>query len=89
MIPLYYNILWTMRFSFFKILLFIHERHKERGRDIGRSRSRLFAGSIMWDSISGPSRSQPELKVDAQPLSHPDAPTMRFSGTISNTVRFS
>ena len=33
--------------------LFIHERHTERGRDIGRGRSRLPAGSLMWDSIPG------------------------------------
>ena len=36
---------------FFKdfIYLFIHERHTERGRDIGRGRSRLLAGSPMQD----------------------------------------
>ena len=41
---------------FLKIFhLFIHERHteRERGRDIGRERSRLHAGSLMWDSILG------------------------------------
>ena len=32
----------------------IHERHGERGKDIGRGRSRLPAGSLMWDSIPGP-----------------------------------
>ena len=39
---------------FFKrFYLFIHERHtqRERGRDAGRRRSRLLAGSPMWDSI--------------------------------------
>ena len=39
---------------FFKIYLFIHGRHRERGRDTGRGRSRLLAGSPMWDSIPGP-----------------------------------
>ena len=40
--------------SFFKrFYLFIHERHTERGRDIGRGRSRLHTGSQMWDSILG------------------------------------
>ena len=55
-------------YIFFKIL-FIHERHsergrgaetqvegeekRERGRDIGRGRSRLHAGSLTWDSILG------------------------------------
>ena len=42
-------------FFFFKIL-FINERHteRERGRDTGRGRSRLHAGSPMGDSIPGP-----------------------------------
>ena len=42
--------------AFFKKIfyLFIHERHRERGRDIGRGRSRLHAGSPMWDLIPGP-----------------------------------
>ena len=41
-------------YLFFKrFYLFIHERHRERGRDIGRGRSRLHAGSPMWDSIPG------------------------------------
>ena len=26
----------------------------QRGRDIGRERSRLPAGGLMWDSIPGP-----------------------------------
>ena len=30
------------------------ERERERGRDIGRGRTRLPIGSLMWDSISGP-----------------------------------
>ena len=29
-------------------------RHTERGRDIGRGRSRLLKGSPMWDLIPGP-----------------------------------
>ena len=41
-------------FIFFKILfLFIHERHTEREAETGRGRSRLHAGSLMWDSILG------------------------------------
>ena len=39
--------------DFFKIL-FIHERHTERGRDIGRGRSRLPVGSPMPDLIPEP-----------------------------------
>ena len=42
-------------YSFFlRFYLFTHERHRERGRDTGRGRSRLPAGSPMWDSIPGP-----------------------------------
>ena len=51
-----------------KILL-INERHTERGR----GKSKLPSGSLMWDSIPGPRGSPPELKADAQPLSHPGA----------------
>ena len=41
-------------YLFLKIL-FIYSRQtqKERGRDIGRGRSRLPKGSPMWDSIPG------------------------------------
>ena len=42
---------------FFKdfIYLFMRDtqREKERGRDIGRGRSKLHARSLMWDSIPG------------------------------------
>lgn len=34
--------------------LFIHERPTERGRDLGRGRSRLLAGSLMLDSSQDP-----------------------------------
>ena len=44
-----YHSLFLKRFY-----LFIHERHTERGRDTGRGRSRLHAGSPMQDSIPGP-----------------------------------
>ena len=40
-------------FSFLIFYLFIHERHTERGRDIGRGRSWLPVGSPMWDLIPG------------------------------------
>ena len=40
-------------FFFLRFYLFIHERHTKRGRDTGRERSRLHAGSLMWDSILG------------------------------------
>ena len=34
-------------------MLFIHERHRERGIDTGRGRSRHHTGSTMWDLILG------------------------------------
>ena len=33
--------------------MIVTERERERGRDTGRGRSRLHAGSLMWDSIPG------------------------------------
>ena len=57
------NICWinlglnrSKQLSFFFLLRFyllINERHRERGRDIGRERSRLHAGPPMWDLIPG------------------------------------
>ena len=41
-------------FFVFKRYLFIHEKQRERGRDIGRERRRLHAGSPMQDLILGP-----------------------------------
>ena len=34
--------------------LFIHERHRETGREIGRGGSRFPAGSLTWNLIPGP-----------------------------------
>ena len=42
----------TFEQRLFKIL-FIHERQRERGRDIGRGRSSLPVGSPIWDLIPG------------------------------------
>ena len=39
---------------FKRYYLFIHERHRERGRDTGRGRTRLPAGNLMQDWIPGP-----------------------------------
>ena len=52
-------------------------RHRDTGRDTGRGRSRLLAGSQMWNSIPGP-RSLPELKADIQLLSHPGVAVIWF-----------
>ena len=42
--------------DFFLNILFIYswETWKERSKDAGRGRSRLYAGSLTWDSIPGP-----------------------------------
>ena len=57
----------------FKDFIYLFMRDTERGRDTGRGRSRLHAGSPMRDSIPGPG-SRPEPKADAQLLSHPGVP---------------
>ncbi|CAD7677563.1 unnamed protein product [Nyctereutes procyonoides] len=58
-------------FLFVLRILFIHERHRKRGRDTGRGRSRLHAGSLTWDLIPGVSRITPWAEGGAKPLSHP------------------
>ena len=74
-------------FFFLRFYLFIHERHRERGRDTGRGRSRLHAGSLMWDSIPGLQGSCPEPKADAQPLSHPGVPGFIFSWSVTSPTQ--
>ena len=46
------------------------------GRDTGRGRSRLRAGSQTRDSISGTPGSRPGPKAGAEPLSHPRKPSI-------------
>ena len=46
---------------------------KRESRDMGRGRRRLPAASPMWDSSPDPG-SHPELKADAQLLSHLGVP---------------
>ncbi|CAK7317308.1 Solute carrier family 2, facilitated glucose transporter member 5 [Vulpes lagopus] len=53
-------------------------RDTQRGRDIGRGRSRLPMGNLAPRT----SRSQPEPKADAQPLSHPGVPVLTASKWI-------
>ena len=52
---------------YFYFYLFIHEKHTERGRDIGREGSRLRAGSPMWDSVPG---LQDDVLSQRQMLNH-------------------
>ena len=53
--------------------LFIHERHRlrERGRDTGRGRSRLLAGSPMQDLILDPGITTEGRRPTAEPPKHP------------------
>ena len=60
---------------FLRFYLFTLERHikRERGRDIGRGRSRLPARNLMWDLISDPGI-MPSAKgrcSTAEPPRHP------------------
>ena len=78
---------------FFKrFYVFLHERHRKRGRDTGRGKSRFPAGTRMWDSIRTPG-SRPEPKTEAQPVSHPGTARMyikcegRIKDQIHNFVR--
>ena len=47
----------------------MRDREKERGGDTGRGRSRLPAGSPMWDSIRDPGIT-PQAEGGAKPLGH-------------------
>ena len=49
------------------------ERERERGRDTGRGRSRLHAGSLTGLD-PGTAGSRPGPKVGAKPLRHPGIP---------------
>ena len=56
-------------------------RDTENGREIGRGRSSLSTGNPMWDSDPRTPR-LPELKANAQPISHPGIPTILFYRVI-------
>ena len=58
--------------NFFKICLFIHEKHKERGRDTQREKQALGREPNVGLKL-GTAGSPPELKADARLLSHPGA----------------
>ena len=57
--------------------LFMRGRERERGRDTGRGRSRLPAGSPLWDSILG-LQGHPGPKAGTKLLSHPEIPLKSF-----------
>ena len=41
-------------FTHFKKRFYLFMRDTERGKDIGRGKSRLSVGALMWDSTPGP-----------------------------------
>ena len=55
---------------FLRFCLFIHERHRERGRNTGRERSKLHAGAWCGTQSRTPG-SHAGPKAGAQLLSHP------------------
>ena len=73
-------------FFFLDFIYLIHERQKESEADIGRGRSRLLKGSLMWDSIPR-LRNHAESKTDAQPLSHPGVPTISTFNKILSPLQ--
>ena len=71
--------MFTHRFLFLRIYLFIHERHTERQRHRQREKQALYREpDVGLDPRTPRSRPRPGLKADAQPLSHPGIPTHRF-----------
>ena len=50
-------------------------RDTERGRDTGRGRSSLPAGSWMWDWIPGLQDRAVSQRQTVKPLSHPHIPS--------------
>ena len=56
----------------------MRDTERERGRDTGRGRSRLHAGSLMWDLIPRTPGPRPGPKAGAKPLSHPGIPENTF-----------
>ena len=67
-----------LSWDFLKKILFIHDRHTERGRDIGRGKKQAPCGEPDMGLDPRIPGSWPEPKADAQPLSHPGAPILRF-----------
>ena len=55
----------------------MRDTERERGRDTDRGRSRLHAGSLMWDSIPGlQDHSLGQKQADTKPLNHPGIPNI-------------
>ena len=77
-LPIHVTILDFRNLFFKRLYLFIYswkthtQRERERGRDTCKGRSRLHAGSPMWDSI--PRLQDHALGLRLNPLSHPGCP---------------
>ena len=63
---------------FFNDFMYLFMRDTQRGRDIGRGRSRLPAGTPNVGLNSRTPGSPPESKADALPLSHSDVRIFKF-----------
>ena len=72
-ISFFFNLFFHFFKDFIYLFMRIHRVERERGRAIGRGRSRLPGRILMWDSIQDPGII-PWPKADSQLLSHPDVP---------------
>ena len=70
--------IWFLLYFFKRFYLFIHERHRERQRHMQREKQTPCGEPDAGLNPRAPG-SRPELKADAQPLSHVGAPLVPFS----------
>ena len=61
------------------IYLFMRDTRERESRDTGRERSRLLAGSPMWDWIPGPRDHALSQRQMLNLLSHPSIPDCVFN----------
>ena len=66
----------------------MRDKERERGRDTGRGRSRLHAGSPMWGLDPGSPGLRPGPKARAEPLRHPGIPPLEDFKQESNIMWF-
>ena len=63
----------------------MRDRQRERGRDTGRGRNRLHAGSLTSDSIVGPQGQALGGRQALKPLSHPGCPMFSLMSLLKKT----
>ena len=63
----------------FFIYLFMTDTHRDRNRDIGRGRSKLHAGNLMWDSIPGLQDHSLGRNAGAKPWATQGSPALIFN----------